>query len=279
MTTELTEEELRILSEALTSESVDRKIGEMFVKFFESSGFKRNAVKYEGPEYSYISYLLALKGEKFPKSSDLSRNAASQIRSFIKRHDEFSDDLKEKLAVHAGKCDETSNDERQQRKEMSEAAKIIQREEHQNGIYAYTYPHYLKHKFIPAKDGLTDDRTFIKIGLTSETLKKRLQGEKTQMPQDPILLFFFKAGERERAEEPELKNTQNNILKETETTIHKHLKAIGHVKSSSGGGGKEWFLTNSATIESTAKLMELDVVYDHNIEEAKRAEEEEKSGN
>ncbi len=279
MTTKLTEEELRILSEALTSESEGRKIGEVFVTFFESPGFQRKNLKAEGPEYSYISYLLALKGEKFPKSSALARNSATQIRSFIKRHDEFSDDLKEKLAVHAGECDEISNDEGQQRKEMSEAAKIIQREKHQNGIYAYTYPHYLNHYFISAKDGLTDDRTFIKIGRTSNALSSRLASEKTQMPQDPILLFFFKAGERERAEEPELKNTQNNILKETETTIHDHLKSIGHVKSSSGGGGTEWFLTNSATIESTAKLMKLDIVYDHKIEEAKRAEEEEKSGN
>ena len=113
----MTVEELRILSDALMSEAEDRKIGEMFVTFFESPGFKRNDVKAERDGYNYISYLLALKGEKFPKSSDLSRNSASQIRSFIKRHDEFSEDLKEKLAVHAGKCDEISNDERQQRKE------------------------------------------------------------------------------------------------------------------------------------------------------------------
>ena len=279
MATELTEQELGIIANALKSESEDWKIGETFVNFFENPGFKRNDVKAEGAEYNYISYLRALKGEKFPKSSALSRNSATQIRSFIKRHDEFSDDLKEKLAAHASQCDEISNDERQQRKEMSEAAKIINREKHQNGIYAYTYPHYLNHNFISAKDGLTDHRTFIKIGLTSNTLSTRLASEKTQMPQDPILLFFFKAGEYEPAEESELKDTQNNHLKKMETTIHDHLKAIGHTKSSSGGGGKEWFLTNSATIESTAKLMKLDVVYDHKIEEAKRAEEEEKSNN
>lgn len=262
MTTELTEEELRVLSEALTSESEDRKIGEMFVKFFESSGFKRNDVKAEGSEYSYISYLLALKGEKTPGGPTLARNTATQIRSFAKRHSEdFPRELEEKLEDNARECDKISDDEGRQQKELTEAAKVIGKAEHRDGIYAYTYPHYLKHAVIPLEDGITDARTFIKIGLTSETLKKRLQGEKTQMPQDPILLFFFKAAMHERAEEPELKNPQNNILKETETTIHEHLKAIGHTKSSSGGGGKEWFLTNSDTIESTAKLMKLKVVY------------------
>lgn len=268
MTTELTEEELGIISAALTSESEVRKIGEMFIKFFESPGFnRRKDVKPERDEYNYISFLRALNGEKFPKSSDLSRNAASQIRTFIKRHDEFPDDLKEKLAVHAGKCDEISNDERQQRKEKSEAAKTIERPDLKNGIYAYTYPHYLKHDVIPTEDGLTDARTYIKIGRTSDTLRKRLSGERTQMPEDPILLFFFNT------------NTEENTLEEIERAIHEHLKAIGHVKSSSGGGGTEWFLTNSNAIESTAKLMKLGVVYDHKIEEAKRAEEEATSDN
>ena len=261
MTTELIEEELRILSEALTSESEDRKIGEMFVKFFESPGFKRNDVKAEGSEYSYISYLLALKGEKIPGGPTLARNTATQIRSFAKRHSEdFPRDLGEKLEDNAKECDKISNDEGRQQKELTEAARIIGKTEHRDGIYAYTYPHYLKHPVIPSEDGITDARTFIKIGLTSETLSKRLSGEKTQMPQDPILLFFFKAAKHERDEEPELRNAQN-ILRETETIIHDHLKAIGHTKSSSGGGGKEWFLTNSDTIESTAKLMKLKAVY------------------
>ncbi|MDE0331877.1 MAG: hypothetical protein OXL41_08410 [Nitrospinae bacterium] len=92
------------------------------------------------------------------------------------------------------------------------------------------------------------------------------------MPEDPILLFFFKAGER--AEESETKDTWNNNLKKMETTIHDHLKAIGHKKSSSGGGGNEWFLTNSATIKSTAKLMKLEVVYNRVEEQAESDNED-----
>lgn len=97
-------------------------------------------------------------------------------------------------------------------------------------------------------------RTMIKVGMTTKEILKRIHEQKTGMPENPLYLLGWKVKDETKP-------------KEIEGKFHAHLSAIGHVRKKSVGGGKEWFLTNLDTLESTGNLLGLELIHDYRITE------------
>ena len=113
----------------------------------------------------------------------------------------------------------------------------------------YSYPHYLRHPVIkPEGDDTTDDRTYLKIGMSEDDVLKRVGQQKTGMPEPPQILQIWLV-------------EKDSDIEKFEKKIQDHLRMIGH-----GGPNKrrEWFLTNEQSVASTANLLGLALHYDHN---------------
>ena len=112
------------------------------------------------------------------------------------------------------------------------------------GIYVYTYPHYYRHPVVQGKDDETDNRTYLKIGMSEKDAFRRVMQQTTGMPERPRLLQIWVV-------------ENDSDLREIEKKIQDHLRTIGH----GGHQRKEWFLTNEQSVESTAKLLGLKLHY------------------
>ena len=106
-----------------------------------------------------------------------------------------------------------------------------------SGVYAYSYPHYLKYPFSPE-----DGRTLIKVGHSGSSVSRRLevQMEQTSVPEDLELLRVYPA--------------ENS--KEMEQKFQTILEVAGH-KHETATGGTEWFLTDTAFLDAIATALGL----------------------
>ena len=126
------------------------------------------------------------------------------------------------------------------------------------GIYVYTYPHYNKSPVKPSQEDYTDDRTYLKIGVTeaaegvSKRIKQQIGEVRTALPESPLILRIY--------------NADGVDLKETEKKIQRHLDAADHsqINRQRGSGvGMEWYLTHLKFLDSVADLLGLEVKYEH----------------
>ena len=202
--------------------------------------------------YSYQKYIQVITDEELPEttSTRVANDWRKILQSFLRRHkDAFSPDptIKE-LERRIEECDRRATDPQALEEENEEVEKETVRalESGTPGIYVYSYPHYLRHPVKPDKDDTTDDRTYLKIGMSEDDVLKRVGQQKTGMPEPPQILQIW------------LVENDSDIEK-FEKKIQDHLRMIGH-----GGPNKrrEWFLTNEQSVESTANLLGL-TLYDH----------------
>ena len=204
--------------------------------------------------YKYREYIAAIREGKIPAGATTAKQAASAARGFLKRHaQDLSDEAQNGLRKIAEDCEEAAQnpDVMEQEDEVNERRnrKLTEKV----GIYAYSYPHYLKHPHVEGQDGVTDERKMTKVGMSGVDAEKRIFGQTAAMPEEPVILYLFtRVGEVRFSE-----CSDDELLKKVEKQIHGHLEAIGHRRRRDAGGGNEWFLTNEATIESTANLLDL----------------------
>ena len=189
------------------------------------------------------------------------RQSASMARSFLRRHGEkLSPETSQKLSNLADQHEEFANNEELITRENEEIERALEADNSQNvpGIYVYTYPHYNRSPVLPSKEDYTDDRTFLKVGVTeaAEGASKRIQqqiGEiRTALPESPLILRIY--------------DRDDVDLKKAEKQIQRHLEAADHnrINRQRGSGvGTEWFLTHLKFLDSTADLLGLEVKFRH----------------
>ena len=202
-------------------------------------------------KFQIIKQLLQVGGP--PTTTSQCRSIANDIRRFKKRStQEVSDNTSSKIDLIINDLLVKSEDPNLIAKENRENIQKDNIFSRKSGIYVYTYPHYRKHPEIESTDD-TAERYHLKVGKTARSAKRRVSEQTAGMPEDPVpILLITGKDEKEFKDHP-------NLLDKVEKTIHEHLAIIGHAKLSDKGGGKEWFLTNKETIESTAKLMGLNI--------------------
>ena len=124
------------------------------------------------------------------------------------------------------------------------------------GVYAFTYPHYLRHPTRPSES--TDrqaDRTLIKIGSSTRDMRERIDqiANQTAAPEPRRVLRLYR---------PRDAVTDAHGI---ERTFHQLLDAAGH-----GGprrssierqfGGTEWFETSVEFLDAIAVSLDLQIV-------------------
>lgn len=235
----------------------DTRLGEVFRLEREgrSPGEIANelGVATKGFVYSHRQYIDAIREGKISTATTLASQTGSTVRGFLKRHEELSNVAQNTLKEVEAKCEEVARDDALAEKEEAANKERNRKLERTPGIYVYSYPHYLKHPHISPEDGVTDKRMMMKVGMSEVDAKERIFGQTAAMPEEPVTLYLFTGVGEVRFSEC----SDNELLKKVEKKIHKHLEAIGHKRRRDAGGGKEWFLTNKDTIESTANLLDL----------------------
>lgn len=114
------------------------------------------------------------------------------------------------------------------------------------GVYVYTLPHYFAYPYEPSTG-----RTLFKIGWSEGPPFMRVSGQSRQdkmrftaLPEDPIVLRFYRS-DRSAAERD----------------LHNALEQQGHVRMTGIWCGREWFLTDLATVDKQARGLGLETVY------------------
>ena len=204
--------------------------------------------------YTYRSYIRAIEEGDISFSPSIAKQSGRALRSFLKRYrDELRRETVYVLESRARECDRRAAD----RVAVAEENTRIERQTTEAerpqtpGIYVYTYPHYHDHPVAPETD-VSDDRTYLKIGMSEKDASNRVTqqatGMPTGMPERPRLLQIWVS---ENAGD----------LSSIEKKIHEHLHAIGHRIRKIRR--KEWFLTNEDSVASTASLLGLTCQYDY----------------
>lgn len=231
------------------------RLGDIFRSGDDSPGEIASAlgVSTKGFVSNYRRHIAAIREGEIPTSITTALETARAVRGFLKRNEELSDGSQNALREIAVKCEEVARDDSLVEKEEAANKERNRKLESTSsiGIYVYSYPHYLNYPYISSEDGVTDERTMMKVGMSGVGTKERIFGQTAAMPEEPEILYLFtRAGEVRFS-------SDDKLLRKVEKQIHNHLRTIGHRRSSDAGGGTEWFLTNKATIESTANLLDL----------------------
>lgn len=199
--------------------------------------------------FSYKTYIRAIKDGNLPDASTTAKQCASALKGFVKRHQEhLSPTTVSLLQKRADECTRRVNDpakreEQEQKPEHQTSAAAGPRGP---GIYVYTLPHYRNHPIKESNKGKTNDRTYLKVGMSENDAIKRFrqQARSTELPEPPILLRIYA-------------DSEGVDLAKVEKKIHKHLENVGHFSNKKQGAGKEWFLTNLKSLDSVAGLLGL----------------------
>lgn len=191
---------------------------------------------------NYQSLLECLRDGKVTTSPTVARQHAARLRSWLKQKP-LSDSLRaslieqEKVLVAVAEDREAQADE--------DAAAVAKTEQAESsgtpGVYVYTLPHYLKHRYDP-----DTGRTLLKVGHSSVDVYYRTgsQGRLTALPEDPILLRIYPC-EDSRA---------------MEQKFYAWLRDADHPGSRAKRGGAEWYVTSTKFLDRVARAHGLDVV-------------------
>ena len=174
--------------------------------------------------YSYRSSIRTLlESRRVVSGRQYLLHMARTLRGFVGRHsDSLTATTTLRLHNLAEEHDRFASDLDTIARENEENERAFESDDRLNvpGIYAYTYPHYNTKPVQPSQEDYTDDRTYLKIGVTeaAEGASKRIQqqiGEvRTALPELPLILRIY--------------DGDGIDLKETERKIQRHLEAADH---------------------------------------------------
>ncbi len=173
------------------------------------------------------------------------------LRSFAKRH-MFSDETKNKLDSLAAEHQRIADDKDGFPIETMQSGRQASQNE-RPGIYVYSLPHYLEHPVKSAKDdNQSNDRTFLKVGMSNVDAQGRIKQQETTALPEPIQILRHYTS---------VKKGKSFNYQDVEARMHAHLNAADHNQNRNRGAGKEWFLTHLTFIDSTANLLGLVIEY------------------
>lgn len=199
-----------------------------------------------------IICLDALLEGKYPKSIHHARQAYS-LSGWFSSNDGVSEELTTYINIFREEMktimfSETAKDNQIQ--EVDQISKDLEQKiDHINGVYVYTFPHYIVHP-----NDMETNRCWLKIGSTTDNVWKRVkdQTRQTSMPEDPKILRVYTSD----------KFTPNQI----ESLFHRILDAALHDRSSAkfSKSGKEWFNTTLEFLDVLADEFGLTMVSPNN---------------
>lgn len=202
---------------------------------------------------AYSRAIEAIEKEKLPTSPTTAKSCRDILRSFIKHHNkDLSSEFIQKLQKLIIECGRRANNRQavqrstKSKKETSQAEEVLEKSDIA-GIYVYNYPKYYHHPDVPETND-TDVGIRLKIGMSEKDVYKRVMQQRTGMPERPKFLQIWVA-------------ENDGDLREIEKKLHDHLRKAGHGDPSNEG--REWFLTNEDSVESTANLLGLTCYFDH----------------
>ena len=144
--------------------------------------------------YNYRRYIKAIVDEEDipPNSPSMARQCASALRGFAKRHPgPLSTETRLKLQERADRCDLSAADpvKREEEEQKLERQTSAAEKEEVPGIYVYVLPHYLRYPIEISENDETDDRTYLKVGMSERDAIKRFRQQRgsTALPEPPIL--------------------------------------------------------------------------------------------
>ena len=212
-----------------------------------------------GYSKAYVNHctrmIKALVDSTLPNTTTLmARRYGPILRDFVKRHQEeyLSDatvaEIEKRADEWADECVRRANDpaKREEEEQKLERQTSAAEKEEVPGIYVYALPHYLRYLIEASENDETDDRTYLKVGMSERDAIKRFRQQRgsTALPESPILLRIYVG-------------SNGMDIAEVERKIHRHLNAADHVRNSERGAGTEWFLTHLKFLDSTAELLGL----------------------
>ena len=174
----------------------------------------------------------------------------SALRNFVKHHQEerLSPATVAELEKRAAECARRAKDpaKRAEEEQKLERQTSAAEKEAVPGIYVYALPHYLRYPVESSEKDETDDRTYLKVGMSERDAIKRFRQQRgsTALPELPILLRIYEG-------------SNGMDIAEVERKIHRHLAAADHIRNSERGAGTEWFLTHLKFLDSIAEVLDL----------------------
>ena len=218
-------------------------------------------IKSSGAEYRLWYMIQALRLGVLPTLPSRASQVQRKLRNFPKPRygTSLSAEAKAYLDENERRLDSAASDSGGQAAEehaaaQAEAAHIGQLRA--CGVYAFTYPHYLRHPTQPSES--TDrqaDRTLIKVGSSARDMRERIDqiANQTAAPEPRRVLRLY----RPTKTAPD--------VHDIERTFHRLLDAAGH-----GGprrssverqfGGTEWFETSVEFLDAIAVALGLTIV-------------------
>ena len=212
-----------------------------------------------GYSKAYVNHctrmIKALVDSALPNTTTLmARRYGPILRDFVKRHQEenLSDatvaEIEKRADEWSDECARRANDpiRREEEEQKLESQTSAAEKEEVPGIYVYALPHYLRYPIEISENDETDDRTYLKVGMSERDAIKRFRQQRgsTALPEPPILLRIYVG-------------SNGMDIAEVERRIHRHLVHPDHVRNSERGAGQEWFLTHLKFLDSTAELLGL----------------------
>lgn len=203
---------------------------------------EREGILTTGWTSNYEFLVVSLRDGRAARSPTGARQSGARIRSWLKQK-KMSDRLRRDLEEQEQILQSIAEDREAQEAEDSEAVEKTKEavESGAPGIYVYTLPHYLKHRYDP-----DTGRTLLKVGHSGTDAYYRAgsQGRLTALPEDPILLRIYPC-----------ESTRN-----VESQFHAWLRDADHPGSRTRRGGSEWFVTSTKFLDRVAKSFGLQVV-------------------
>lgn len=231
-----------------------QNIGAVWRDLEEGIEIKAIAGKIGQQAYNYRNILWSLMDARTPSTPSFIPQVVAALRSFTRRHGDLSEETKGTILDRAAEFERRLTDPDEIEEDDRRAQDRTERAERQGGagIYAYSLPHYIRQPVVRVDggDAITKDRTCFKIGRSNSDAIKRFRQQRTEtvLPEAPQLFRIY---------------TKDGIddYDQIERRFHRHLEAAGHVrKTRPKGTGTEWFLTHLVFLDSTAELLDLEIV-------------------
>ena len=196
-----------------------------------------------------------------PTTTSSANMVRTSIRNFLNRHnDRLNSEAKAYLFNLVSECvavvQQLAGDQEKRAIEAAEDKTIATMQ----GVYVYTLPHYLNNPVLPAADDLSEDRTWMKVGMSSTDVMQRVkQQANTGLPEPPMLLRVYECKKEEAAD--------------FEYAIHRLLDAFDHNPNRLRGAGKEWFLTSLVALDELIGIIGLEIKFRYDEEDIEEEDE------
>lgn len=198
--------------------------------------------------YSYRTCIEAMLTGHPPNGPTMAAQIAARVRGWLKLTT-WSEPARVHLTTTLDALESVVTDSAKVDREDAAAAAQTEQAEAKGtpGVYVYSLPHYLRHRFDPEKGD-----TLFKVGRSDVDVFQRVgsQARTTALPEDPVLLRIY--------------HRDGGVWVDEEREFHGWLTAADHARSTARRGGREWFLTSLTFLDRIARSrgLTVDVVSD-----------------